>query len=196
MTDTESVVKNKSDSDTKKKLESEKFIQAIIFGFIFGFLLQKGGVAKYHILVGQLLVQDFTVIKVMMSAIVVGMVGVYFLNKLALTNLHLKPTRLGSNIIGGLIFGVGFALIGYCPGTGAAAIGQGNGDALFGVGGLLLGSYLFAELSGKIKETIGKWGDLGKITIPDLLKVPHGAVVLILCLFLLGFLFFVERTWP
>lgn len=183
-------------SETKEKLKSAKFIQAIIFGFIFGFLLQKGGVAKYHILVGQLLLQNFTVIKVMMSAVIVGMVGVYFLNKLALITLHLKPTRLGSNIIGGLIFGVGFALLGYCPGTGAAAIGQGNGDALFGVGGLLMGSYLFAEFSSKIKETIGKWGNLGKITIPDLLKVPYGAVVLILSLFLSGFLFFIERTWP
>jgi len=182
--------------DTKEKLQSAKFIQAIIFGFIFGFLLQKGGVAKYHVLIGQLLLQDFTVIKVMISAIVVGMVGVYFLNKLALINLHLKPTRLGSNMIGGLIFGVGFALLGYCPGTGAAAIGQGNGDALFGLGGLLVGSYLFAELSGKIKKTIAKWGDLGKITIADLLKVPDGVVVLILCLFLLGLLFLVERAWP
>lgn len=196
MTNTESVTKNKSNSIPKEKPKSTKFIQAIIFGFIFGFLLQKGGVAKYHILIGQLLLQDFTVIKVMMSAIIVGMVGVYFLNKFELIDLHLKPTRLGSNIIGGLIFGVGFALIGYCPGTGAAAIGQGNGDALFGLGGLLLGSYLFAELSGKIKETIEKWRDFGKITIPTLFKVPHGAVVLILCLLLLGFLFFVERTWP
>lgn len=188
MTDSESVV--------KLKLESSKFIQAMVFGFIFGFLLQKGGVAKYHILMGQLLLQDFTVIKVMMSAIVVGMVGVYFLYKLDLIKLHLKPTRLGSNIIGGLIFGVGFALLGYCPGTAAAAIGQGNGDALFGVGGLILGSYLFAELSGKLKDTIEKWGDLGEITIPDLLKVPHGAVVLLFCLFLLGFLFFIERNLP
>ena len=196
MSDTERVVKNKSQSDTKEKLGSTKIIQAIIFGFIFGFLLQKGGVAKYHILVGQLLLQNFTVIKVMMSAIVVGMVGVYFLKKLDLINLQLKPTRLGTNIIGGLIFGVGFALLGYCPGTCAAAIGQGNGDALFGVLGLVLGSYLFAETSGKIKETIGKWGDLGKITIPDLLKVSYGSVVLILGLFFIGVLMFVERTWP
>ena len=63
-------------------------------------------------------------------------------------NLHLKPTQLGPHIIGGLIFGAGFALMGYCPGTAAAALGQGNCDALFGMVGLVLGSYFYAEISG------------------------------------------------
>lgn len=172
---------------------ARKIITGVIFGFAFGFLLQKGGVGTYHILLGQLLLQDWTVVKIMMTAVVVGMVGIYALNHFAKVNLHLKPTKLGPNIIGGLLFGAGFALIGYCPGTAAAALGQGSWDALFGMGGLVAGSWLYAELSGVLKKTIEKWGDLGKLTLPDVLRLPRGAVVIIMAVVLSGVLFLVER---
>jgi uncharacterized membrane protein YedE/YeeE len=165
-----------------------KLLSAVIFGLTFGFLLQKGGVAKFNVLIGQLLLQDWTVAKVMLSAIIVGMIGIFALHRAAKVNLHLKPTRLGANIIGGLIFGAGFALIGYCPGTAAAALGQGNWDAIFGMSGLVVGSYIYAEMSGWLKESGEKWGELGKVTIPDLIKVPRGpfvigaVVVLTLCM--------------
>ena len=90
-----------------------------------------------------------------------------------LVELHLKPTRYAANIIGGLLFGVGFALIGYCPGTGAAALGQGNYDAIAGVLGLMAGSYLYAEMSGWLAKSVEKWGDRGKLTLPELIGGPH-----------------------
>jgi uncharacterized protein len=164
------------------KLESPvaaapKLMAGAIFGLAFGFLLQKGGVGKFHVLIGQLLLQDWTVAKVMLTAILVGMIGVFALHHFALVNLHIKPTRIGANIIGGLLFGAGFALIGYCPGTAAAALGQGSWDALFGMAGLIAGSWMFAELSGWTKRTVEKWGDLGKVLLPDLLRVPRGVFV-------------------
>ena len=149
----------------------EQLLLGLVFGVVFGYLLQKGGVAKYHILMGVLILKDMTVIKVMLSAIVVGMVGVFALKGLGLVKLHLKPTRYAANILGGLIFGVGFALMGYCPGTGAAALGQGNYDAAVGILGLMAGSYLYAELSGILSRTLLKWGDRGKVMLPDLLRV-------------------------
>jgi uncharacterized membrane protein YedE/YeeE len=142
-------------------------LQAATFGLIFGFLLQKGGVAKYEVLLGVLLLEDFTVIKVMGSAIVVGMIGVLTLHRLGRVKLHVKPTRYGANIIGGLIFGIGFGLAGYCPGTGAAALGQGNYDAIAVIVGMMAGSYLFAETSGWLGRTVNKWGDRGKLRLPD-----------------------------
>jgi uncharacterized membrane protein YedE/YeeE len=151
-----------------------------VFGIIFGFLLQKGGVAKYHILIGVLILEDFTVIKVMLSAIIVGMVGVFTMHRLGIVELHLKPTRYAANILGGLIFGVGFALIGYCPGTGAAALGQGNYDALGGILGLMAGSYLYAETSAALSRSIEKFGDRGNLTLPELINAPATAVVLVL----------------
>ncbi len=144
----------------------------VLFGLAFGFLLQKGGVAKFNVLIGQLLLQDFTVAKVMLTAIVVGMAGIFTLHHFGKVNLQIKPTRVSANVIGGLLFGAGFALLGYCPGTAAAALGQGSWDVLFGMVGLIAGSWVFAEVSGWSKRTVEKWGDLGKVLLPDLLHVP------------------------
>ena len=104
----------------------KQLMLGLVFGVIFGFLLQKGGVAKYDVLMGALFLTDFTVMKIILSAIAVGMIGIFSMHALGLVQLHVKPTRYAANIVGGLIFGVGFALLGYCPGTGAAALGQGN----------------------------------------------------------------------
>ena len=158
---------------TPLEAATPKLIAGAMFGLVFGFLLQKGGVGKYNVLIGQLLLQDWTVVKIMLTAIVVGMIGVFTLHHFAKVNLHIKPTRIGANIIGGLLFGAGFALMGYCPGTAAVALGQGSWDALFGMAGLIAGSWMFAELSGWTKRTIESWGDFGKVLLPDLLGVPR-----------------------
>ncbi|MCA1245947.1 YeeE/YedE thiosulfate transporter family protein [Massilia sp. MS-15] len=153
-------------SDAPKQL-----VLGLLFGIVFGFLLQKGGVAKYDVLLGALLLTDFTVMKIMLSAILVGMIGIFGMHALGLVKLQLKPTKYAANVIGGLIFGAGFALIGYCPGTGAAALGQGNLDAVAGIAGLLAGSYLYAELSGNLSKNVLAWGDRGCIQLPDLIGV-------------------------
>jgi len=166
-----------------------KLIGAAIFGIAFGFLLQKGGVAKYNVLLGALLLEDWTVAKIMLMAIVVGMVGVFTLHHFAKVNLHVVPTRLGAQVVGGVLFGAGFALIAYCPGTGAAALGQGSWDVLFGMAGLIIGSYLFAEMSGFLKRTVETWGEKGKVILPDLLGVPRGVFIPAFALVLLGALY-------
>jgi hypothetical protein len=170
-----------------------QLVSGVLFGLAFGFLLQKGGVGTYHILVGQLLLQDWTVVKIMLTAVVVGMVGVAVLHHFAKVNLHLKPTKLGPNIIGGLLFGAGFALMGYCPGTAAAALGQGSWDVIFSMAGLVGGSWLYAELSGGLKQTVEKWGDLGKLTLPEVLRLPRSACVVALALVLIGILLLIEK---
>lgn len=177
----------------EKSPKANQLILGLIFGVVFGFLLQKGGVAKYHVLLGVLLLEDFTVIKVMVSAIIVGMIGVFTLHSLGLVELHIKPTRFAANIIGGLLFGIGFALLGYCPGTGAAALGQGNYDAIAGIIGLLAGSYLYAEFSAKLGKTVEKWGDKGKLTIPEVLGVPTTAFIVVFAPVLALALFAIEK---
>lgn len=174
-------------------LAGRKLIAAIIFGTAFGFLLQKGGVGKYNVLIGQLLLQDFTVAKIMMTAIVVGMIGVFTLHHFAKVNLDIHPTRIGAQILGGMLFGAGFALFAYCPGTGAVALGQGSWDALFGMTGLIGGSYLFAEMSAWLKRTVETWGDKGKVMLPDLLHMPSGIFVPVFALLLIAVLFAIER---
>ncbi|MDP3720520.1 MAG: YeeE/YedE thiosulfate transporter family protein [Acidobacteriota bacterium] len=176
-----------------KEFSTRQLVLGLLFGLIFGFLLQKGGVAKYHILLGVLLLEDFTVVKVMLSAIIVGSIGVFSLYALGLVKLHIKPTRYAANISGGLLFGVGFALIGYCPGTGAAALGQGNWDAIAGVAGLMLGSYLFAEASGWLGKTLMKVGDRGKLMLPELVGLRLSTFMLILIPLLTAGLVAIDR---
>jgi uncharacterized protein len=175
---------------------TRELMAGTVFGLAFGFLLQKGGVGKFNVITGALLLQDWTVAKVMLTAIVVGMVGIFTLHHFAQVNLHLKPTRIGANIIGGLVFGAGFALMGYCPGTAAAALGQGSWDALFGMIGLIAGSWIFAELSGTLNKTVEKWGELGKLTLPDLLHIPRGAFVVGFALLLTAILLLLQRNFP
>ncbi len=164
-------------------------------GIVFGFLLQKGGVTKYDILIGQLLLTDFTVFKIMLSAVVTGMIGVYLLRDLGLAQLHPKPGSLGSSAIGGLIFGVGFGLLGYCPGTLVGAIGQGSLDALLGgFIGILMGVGLFSELFLGLDRSILNKGHFGEITLPQWLKVNHWLVIFPLAIGIIGLLFLIERS--
>jgi uncharacterized membrane protein YedE/YeeE len=181
------------DTPAKKEFSAKQLVLGLLFGIVFGFLLQKGGVAKYHVLLGVLLLEDFTVVKVMLTAIIVGAVGVFALHALGLVKLHVKPTRYAANIVGGLIFGVGFALIGYCPGTGAAAVGQGNLDAIAGVAGLMIGSYLFAEASGWLGKTLMKIGDRGKLMLPEVVGLQLPVFLVIFLPLLIVGLFAIDR---
>lgn len=191
MTDPGKAVTQSNEKSAPPVAAAPKLVAGVMFGLAFGFLLQKGGVGKYNILVGQLLLQDWTIAKIMLTAIIVGMLGVFTLHHFAKVNLHIKPTRIGANVIGGLLFGAGFALMGYCPGTSAAALGQGSWDTLFGMAGLVAGSWVFAEFSATLQRTVEKWGDLGKRLLPDLLHIPRGifvglfAAVLVVALFAL-----------
>lgn len=143
------------------------------FGVVFGFLLQKGGVARYEVLMGQFFLTDFTVVKVMLTAIVVGMIGVFGLRAVGRVKLHVKPTRYAANVVGGLLFGVGMGMLGYCPGTGAAALGQGSLDALAGMVGLVAGSYVYAEGSAWLAATIEQKGSRGSVMLPEVLRLKR-----------------------
>ena len=152
-------------------------IYGLVTGILFGFLLQKGRVLRYDKQLGALRLMDMTIVKFMLSTVLVGMVGVYILKDLGLVKLSVKPTNLGANIIGGLIFGVGWGLLGYCPGTSAGALGEGRWDSLWGILGMLVGAAVFAEVYPALKTSILTWGKLGKITLPQVLGVNHWVIV-------------------
>ncbi len=165
---------------------SRELASGVAFGLAFGFLLQKGGVAKYDLLMGALLLTDATVPTVMLAAIAVGMAGVFAMHSFGWVRLHEKPTRYAANILGGLLFGVGFALFGYCPGTAAAALGQGNYDAVAGLLGLLAGSWLYAEASGWLGRTVESWGRRGLLSLPTLLGMPRKPLVVVASVILMA----------
>ena len=183
--------------DKLKGLRSKRRAQLAIGLFIgigFGFLLQKGGVTRYDVIVGQLLLADFTVFKVMASAVIVGMVGIHLLRSLGLASLHPKAGSWGSSALGGLIFGVGFGLLGYCPGPIAGAVGQGSVDALLGgFCGVLLGAGVFAWAYPRLEEKVLRRGEFGDKTIPEILGVSSWLVVIPAALIMIGLLLWIEE---
>lgn len=165
----------------------------LLTGLVFGFLLQKGGVTKYDVIVNQFRLKDFTVLKTMLTAIVVGGVGVYFLADQGLAKLLVKPAWLVANIAGGLIFGVGMVLLGLCPGTAVAALGEGNRRAAFGVLGMFVGALVQAETYGWLAGPV-KALDYGVTTLPQLLGVSPWLILGVLALLALT-LFLMLETW-
>ena len=176
------------------KKDHKSLLWGLFFGIIFGFLLQKGGVTKYDVIIGQLLLEDFTVLKVMLSAVLTGMLGLYALKAFGLVELKPKSGSFGKNIIGGLIFGVGFAVLGYCPGTIAGAIGNGYLDALTGgLLGIIGGASIFATFYPQLNRKLLKLGDFGDLTLPKLFKVNDWVIVIPMGLLIFVFLFWLER---
>lgn len=170
-------------------------LYGLITGIVFGFLLQKGRVLRYDKQLGALLFKDMTIIKFMLSSVLVGMVGVYLLVDLELAKLSIKATVLGGNVIGGLIFGIGWGLLGYCPGTSAGALAEGRWDALWGLLGMLAGAALYAEAFPLMKQTVLTWGDFGKITLPAILGINHWLIITIAVIAgLLLFRFFEKKN--
>lgn len=149
-----------------------KLLLGLLTGFVFGFALQKGRVTKYQVIVGQFLLRDFTVLKTMLTAVVVGGAGVYTLRALGLATLHVKPAQLAAVGVGGLIFGVGMTILGYCPGTGVAASAEGRRDALVGVAGMLAGAAVYAECYSWFGGNLLAWANWGPVTLPELLAAP------------------------
>ena len=179
-------------TDAQSVKSKSPLVWGLAFGIVFGFLLQKGGATEYDVIVGQLLLTDFTLLKIMLSAVVTGMLGIYLMKTLGWVELYPKAGSMGINVIGGLIFGVGFAVLGYCPGTIAGAIGNGCLDALVGgLAGIVLGSGLFAAFYPRLRQNMLKKGEFGKMTLPQLFKVNDWCVVIpaaIVIVFLLAWL--------
>ena len=149
-----------------------KLLLGFSSGVAFGALLEKSGVARHESIVQQLLLRDGRVATVMGTAAAVGALGVHALERAGKTELSVKPLQPVATVGGGALFGVGVALLGYCPGTSLAAAGAGRRDAAAGVLGMLAGAVAFTRLYPHLKERLESL-DLGKVTLPDLTRSPR-----------------------
>jgi uncharacterized membrane protein YedE/YeeE len=171
-----------------------RLVLGLVTGLAFGFILQKGQALKFHKIIDALRLRDFTIWKLMFTAIGVGMIGIYAMNELGLAKLHIKPTILSANIVGGLIFGAGFALLGFCPGTCVGAAGEGRLDGLYsGVVGLLIGAGLYSEVYPYLLPRFLKIGALGKVTLFQLFGMGIWPTVLVVALALGAAVWFLDR---
>ncbi|MBT8043398.1 MAG: YeeE/YedE family protein [Verrucomicrobiae bacterium] len=154
---------------------------AAILGTVFGILLHKGGVTNYNVIVNFFRLKDLRVLRVMLTAVVVGGLGVYVMISGGIAEgWHIKPTLLLGVVIGATLFGIGMTVYGYCPGTGVAALATGSVHALVGMFGMLVGGLVYAASYPWIKANILSVGDYGKIRLSDVLPVSDGVLYVII----------------
>jgi len=169
-------------------------VASVVLGAIFGVLLHRGGVANYNVIVNQFRFRDFTVLKIMLTAIIVGGLGVLALNSAGLANYHIKAANLLGVVLGAAIFGVGMVLYGYCPGTAIAAAASGSIHGLVGLAGLLVGGTLYAFSFPWIAKNILPVAALGKVRLPDVTGVPALVWFVALLAIALTVFFFIARA--
>lgn len=172
---------------------SLEHVLGLVTGILFGVFLQKGRVLRFDKQVGAMLLKDMTILKFMLSAIVVGMVGIQILAGMGVIALSHKAMNVGAVVIGGALFGCGWAVMGFCPGTSLGALGEGRWHAVFAIIGMVAGAALYAELYPFLKTTVLAWKDFGRIGLPGALGLPTWVMVVLFCAVTLGVFALFER---
>jgi len=169
---------------------------AVLLGFLFGFFLERAGFSSARKLTAQFYFRDFSVFKVMFTAIVVAMLGIAYLTLLGwldMTQVFVPPTFIWPQIVGGLLLGGGFIIGGYCPGTSIAAAAIGKLDALFFMLGIFIGIFLFGVGVPHFSK-FNLSGSRGALTLRVWLDLNTGLVALAVVLIALGAFWAAEKS--
>ena len=161
---------------------------ALVIGIFFGFFLERGGLGNATKLVGQFYFYDMTVFKMMFTAIITAMLGLFWLSYfgfLDLSLVYLIPTYIVPQIVGGFIFGVGFVMGGLCPGTSCVSLTTGRLDAVVLIFGMIFGIFVFGECFPLIRNFYYSTA-MGDATFPQLFNVSYGVTVFMAVIIALG----------
>ncbi len=164
-------------------------LYALLTGLAMGALIQRVRASSPALIAQNLRLENLSVIKFMATTIAVGTILVYLLNLVTPMHFDIKPTYVVGVLVGGLVFGVGFGLGGYCPGTCVVGAGEGRKDALWSIGGGLLGALVFTLVFERVIAPLMKLADYGKITLADVLHLPAVGVALGLGALFLGIVY-------
>ncbi|MBD3160844.1 MAG: YeeE/YedE family protein [Candidatus Latescibacteria bacterium] len=148
-------------------------------GIAFGACLFLGGLANPDKIVGALRLKDFHAIRVIAVFVLVGMLGTWLLHLGDAAHYSLKPAAMLSVLLGGAILGIGFGLVGYCPGTGLACAAAGRMDALVTVFGMFAGALAFILLHPLVAAPLDEIANQGKRALPELTGIPYAAWVIV-----------------
>lgn len=167
----------------------------LLMGAVFGLALEKSRVFEPGVIVGQMQMRNFIMLKVFLTAVATGAVVLAVLNGFGLVKLQPKAALYAADIVGGLTLGIGIALAGACPGTTLAQVGAGYRDALFTLAGGLVGAVAFSYAQPALsKSFLGSGG--GKIIFTDMLGIPYWLGALVLAAVLVVVLVSLEHWRP
>ena len=168
--------------------DETSLVIAFVIGIGFGFFLERSGFGSARKLTSQFYLDDLAVFKVMFTAIVTAMLGLFYLSWLGLMDLSLVdlvPTNLWPQLVGGLVLGFGFVIGGYCPGTSLVAAVTGRIDGAIFILGVLAGGFVFGEAFPLLKGFYES-GDFGRLTLPQAFHLPYGLVVFMVVVMAVG----------
>lgn len=152
---------------------------ALVIGVGFGWFLERGGMGNARKLAGQFYLTDLTVLKMLFTAVVTAMLGLFWLSRLGVLELSLvyvPPTWVVPQLVGGLVFGVGFVMGGLCPGTSCVAAASGRTDGLAVLVGMLAGIFVFGEAFPLVEGLYGATS-AGTLTLLEVTGLPYAAMV-------------------
>lgn len=168
--------------------EETGLVWAFVIGLGFGFFLERAGFGSAKKLTSQFYLDDLSVFKVMFTAIVTAMLGLFYLAWMGIVDLslvYLTPTYLWPQLVGGLVLGAGFVIGGYCPGTSLAGAVTGRIDAVVYLFGVTAGVLVFGEAFPLLKPFFES-GNAGRLTLPEAFHLPYGLVVLLVVVMAVG----------
>jgi len=171
-------------------------ILPLVLGVLFGFALNKAGLTRYTKIVNQFRLTDMAVLKFMMTALVVAMIGLYALHGIGFIEFPTVPaTYIVGNLVGGLIFGVGMAMAGFCPGTAVAGAGEGKIDYLVpGILGFLVGAVIYGLTYDAVFPKISAIANYGNVTMPQLWNINPYLAVLVFTIMALVLFYLIDRA--
>jgi uncharacterized membrane protein YedE/YeeE len=176
--------------------EGTSLVIALVIGFFFGLFLERGGLGNPHKLTGVFYLTDFAVPKAMFTAILVASTGLYLMGDLKvldMTKLWIVPTYFWPQMVGGSLFGIGYLVAGYCPGTAVAGLGSGRLDALVTIFGMIAGSLLFAVVYPAVEQFYLS-SKMGTVTLPGVLGLNHW-IVIALVILMAGTMFYTMERY-
>jgi hypothetical protein len=164
----------------------------LVVGFLFGYILTRTGITKYPRVMGMLLLKDFKILKFMLTAVTGSMILFYLLGDLGLLALSLKNLDWGK-LVGGLIFGTGMGLLGYCPGTMVARIGEGKKESILALFGMALGIFIYALMIKPVKGLLLSGEINGDISV--LLGINHWFIIIPAAALFSGIIYIVNKKF-
>jgi uncharacterized protein len=168
--------------------QNGSLVVALVIGLVFGWFLERGGLGSARKLAGQFYLADMTVLKVMFSAILTAMLGLFWLDRAGIVDaslVYVPATYVLPQAAGGLVFGAGFVVGGLCPGTSCVSASSGRLDGIVVMFGMCAGIFGFAE-SFPLIRSFYEATPLGQVTLPDLLGVPRGVLVFLVTVMAVG----------
>lgn len=169
-----------------------KILFGLVTGFLFGYILTRTGITKYPRVMGMLLLKDFKILKFTLTTVTISLILFYVLGDIGLLTLSPKGLDWGK-LVGGLIFGIGMGLLGYCPGTMAARIGEGKKEPILAIFGMAFGIFIYALMIKPIKATLLSVEISGNIAM--LLGINHWFIIIPAALLFLAIIYFVNKNF-